>query len=99
MVAKKYTSLNSKEPRFGAVFMTNFSIFWICICLVMQLISLGTNEWYVKKDAVIKYWHGGLWNICLGEIDRTLCSYNRNNPSELLELQISFENFKKPLIC
>lgn len=82
MVAKKYGTLHSTQPRFGAVFMTNFTIFWLCACLIMQLISLGTNEWYIRKDDVIKYWHGGLWNMCLGEINRTFCSYNRETPGK-----------------
>lgn len=79
----KYKNLSVSDRnsiRCEAITSTNFTILWICFCLIMELVSLGTNTWYIQKDSEIKYWHGGLWNQCLGEIDRTFCSYLRYTP-------------------
>jgi len=63
----KHVKLNKKNTRkCGPITTTNFTIFWICFCFVMELVSLGTNSWYIRQDKEIKFWHGGLWNQCLG---------------------------------
>lgn len=69
-----------KKPRFGAIFVTNFTIFWLCVCLTLTIISIGTNRWYIRHDDNIAFQHGGLWNECMGDIDRTFCSPLRNVP-------------------
>ena len=77
----------SKQQKCGPIVTTNFTVFWICLCFIMELVALGTNRWYVRQDKEIKFWHGGLWNQCLGEIDRTFCSYIRDTPGILIDFQ------------
>lgn len=76
-----------KKPRFGAIFVTNFTIFWLCVCLTLTIISIGTNRWYIRHDDNIAFQHGGLWNECMGDIDRTFCSPLRNVPAWLKSTQ------------
>lgn len=73
---------SAKRSRFTAVFCSNLSIIWACIVLIFQIISIGTTMWYVRQDEIIKYVHGGLWNICMGEINRTFCSYRSYTPGK-----------------
>ena len=76
---------NSQEKRCGPVVTTNLTVLWICICFILELATLGMNRWFIRQDPEIKFWHGGLWNQCQGEIDRTFCSYIRETPGKYLE--------------
>lgn len=90
----RYRDLNKlkkqkpQEKRCGPVTTTNITVFWICFCFIMELVTLGMNSWFIRKDKEIKFWHGGLWNECQGEIDRTFCSYIRNTPGWLTASQL-----------
>ena len=75
---------NNQEKRCGPVVTTNLTVLWICICFILELATLGMNRWFVRQDPEIKFWHGGLWNQCQGEIDRTFCSYIRETPGMCL---------------
>ena len=78
----KQSPYGAKRSRFTAVFCSNVSIISACIVLIFQIISIGTTMWYVSQDDIIKYVHGGLWNICMGEINRTFCSYRSYTPGK-----------------
>jgi len=62
------------------VFWSNTSVFAVCVCLIFELISAGTNTWYIQHNDYIKYRHGGLWDECMGEIARTFCTPMQHIP-------------------
>ena len=86
----KQHSMSNQDKRCGPVVTTNLTVMWICICFVLELVTLGMNRWYIRQDKEIKFWHGGLWNECQGEIDRTFCSYIRGTPGIYIYIPLDF---------